>query len=51
MYIHDIYKYNSTTGTLNKTNKVYRIDDISSQFTGITTTLGGSIVGLTSFIL
>jgi photosystem II stability/assembly factor-like uncharacterized protein len=37
--------------TLNKTNKVYRIDDISGQFTGITTTLGGSVVGLTSFKL
>jgi hypothetical protein len=36
---------------LNKTNKVYKIDDISGQFTGITTTLGGSIVGLTSFKL
>jgi len=37
--------------TLNKTNKVLRIDDISDQFTGITTTLGGSVVGLSSFKL
>ena len=34
-----------------RTNKVLEIDDISSQFTGITTTLGGQIVGLTSFSL
>jgi len=34
-----------------RTNKVLEIDDISSQFTGITTTLGGQIVGLTSFRL
>ena len=37
--------------TLNKTNKVYMIDDISNQFTGFTTTIGGSIVGLSSFKL
>jgi hypothetical protein len=34
---------------LNKTNKVSKIDDISSQFTGITSTIGGEIVGLSSF--
>ena len=34
-----------------RTNKVLEIDDISSKFTGITTTLGGQIVGLTSFKL
>jgi len=34
-----------------RTNKVLEIDDISSQFTGISTTLGGQIVGLTSFSL
>jgi len=33
------------------TNKVLLIDDISPQFTGFTTTLGGNIVGLSSFIL
>ena len=33
------------------TNKVLLIDDISPQFTGFTTTLGGSIVGLSSFRL
>ncbi len=36
---------------LNKTNKVLLIDDISSQFTGITSTIGGSVVGLSSFKL
>jgi hypothetical protein len=36
---------------LNKTNKVTKIDDISLQFTGITSTLGGSIVGISSFKL
>ena len=36
---------------LNKTNKVLLIDDISSQFTGITSTIGGEIVGLSSFKL
>jgi hypothetical protein len=35
--------------TLSKTNKVLLIDDISPQFTGITTTLGGNIIGITSF--
>ena len=34
-----------------RTNKVLEIDDISSQFTGIITSLGGQIVGLTSFKL
>jgi hypothetical protein len=37
--------------TLSKTNKVLLIDDISPQFTGITTFLGGGVVGLTSFKL
>jgi hypothetical protein len=37
--------------TLSKTNKVLLIDDISPQFTGITTTLGGGVVGLTTFKL
>ena len=36
---------------LNKTNKVSLIDDISSQFTGITSTIGGEIVGISSFKL
>ena len=36
---------------LSKTNKVLRIDDFSNQFTGFTTTLGGNIVGLTTFKL
>jgi len=36
---------------LNKTNKVLAIDDISSKFTGFTTTTGGQIVGLTTFSL
>ena len=36
---------------LNKTNKVSSIDDISSQFTGITSTIGGEVVGLSSFKL
>ena len=36
---------------LNNTNKVYNIDDISSQFTGITTNIGGFIVGLSTFKL
>ena len=36
---------------LNKTNKVLSIDDISSQFTGITSTIGGEVVGLSSFKL
>ena len=39
------------TFILNKTNKVSSIDDISSQFTGITSTIGGTIVGLSSFKL
>ena len=33
------------------TNKVLLIDDISPQFVGITTTLGGGVVGLSSFKL
>ena len=37
--------------TLSKTNKVLLIDDISPQFTGITTKLGGNVVGLTVFKL
>lgn len=36
---------------LNKTNKVIDIDDISSQFTGVTSTTGGEIIGLTTFKL
>ena len=36
---------------LSKTNKVIKIDDISPQFTGFTTTLGGEIVGLSTFKL
>lgn len=36
---------------LNKTNKVLKIDNISSQFTGITSSIGGQIVGLTTFSL
>ena len=34
-----------------KTNKVFDIDDISPQFSGITSTIGGSVVGVTSFQL
>ena len=33
------------------TNKVLMIDDISSQFTGISTTTGGNIIGLSTFTL
>jgi len=33
------------------TNKVLMIDDISPQFTGISTTTGGNIVGLSTFTL
>lgn len=33
------------------TNKVLMIDDISSQFTGITTSIGGGIIGLSTFTL
>jgi photosystem II stability/assembly factor-like uncharacterized protein len=36
---------------INKTNKVLSIDDISNQFTGFTTTIGGKVVGVTSFKL
>jgi hypothetical protein len=36
---------------LSKTNKVLKIDDISPQFTGFTTSLGGEIVGLSTFNL
>jgi hypothetical protein len=36
---------------LSRTNKVLKIDDISDQFTGFTTTTGGKIVGLTTFKL
>ena len=36
---------------LSKTNKVIKIDDISPQFTGFTTTIGGEIVGLSTFKL
>lgn len=32
-------------------NKVLLLDDISPQFTGVTTTVGGGIIGITSFIL
>ena len=41
-----ITKYNEAL-----TNKVLTIDDISSKFTGISTAVGGQIVGLTSFSL
>jgi len=34
-----------------RTNKVLLIDDISSQFTGIVTTTGGGVVGVSSFNL
>ena len=33
------------------TNKVLMIDDISSQFTGLSTTTGGNIIGLSTFTL
>ena len=36
---------------LSKTNKVILIDNISSQFTGITTTMGGNVIGLNTFKL
>lgn len=36
---------------LSKTNKVLKIDDISPQFTGFTTSIGGEIVGLSTFKL
>jgi hypothetical protein len=36
---------------LSKTNKVLIIDDISNQFSGFTTSIGGSIVGLSTFKL
>jgi hypothetical protein len=36
---------------LSKTNKVLKIDDISPQFTGFTTTIGGEVLGLSSFKL
>ena len=32
-----------------RTNKVFLIDDISSQFTGIVTSIGGGVIGTTSF--
>ena len=32
-----------------RTNKVLLIDDISSQFTGIVTSIGGGVIGTTSF--
>lgn len=40
-----------TSYILSKTNKVLKIDDISDQFTGFTTTTGGQIVGVTTFSL
>ena len=42
---------NLTSYVLSKTNKVIKIDDISDQFTGFTTTTGGQIVGLSTFKL
>jgi hypothetical protein len=42
---------NLTSYVLSKTNKVLKIDDFSDQFTGFTTTTGGSIVGLSTFNL
>ena len=39
-----ITKYNES-----RTNKVLLIDDISSQFNGITTSVGGGIIGLSTF--
>ncbi len=36
---------------LSKTNKVILIDDISDNFTGYTTSIGGGIVGITTFDL
>jgi len=32
-------------------NKVYEIDDVSPQFTGVTSTIGGNVVGIASFAL
>lgn len=34
-----------------RTNKVLLLDDISSQFTGIVTSLGGGLIGLSTFVL
>ena len=34
-----------------RTNKVLKIDDISPQFTGVSTSVGGGIVGLSTFAL
>ena len=34
-----------------RTNKVLMIDDISPQFTGVTTSVGGGIVGLSTFAI
>ena len=42
---------NLTSYILSKTNKVLKIDDISDQFTGFTTSLGGQIVGVSTFKL
>ena len=42
---------NLTSYVLSRTNKVIKIDDISNQFTGFTTTTGGQIVGLSTFRL
>ena len=44
-------KVNLRPYILNKTNKVLKIDNISSQFTGITSSIGGQVVGLTTFSL
>jgi hypothetical protein len=42
---------NLTSYVLSKTNKVIKIDDFSGQFNGFTTSLGGSIIGLSTFKL
>ncbi len=36
---------------LSQSNKVILVDDVSSQFTGLTSSIGGGIVGLTTFKL
>ena len=64
-FYYDLVSENTTDSSLSKlvtfdskiitdynesiTNKVFLIDDISSQFTGIVTSTGGGVIGTTSF--
>ena len=42
---------NLTSFILSRTNKVIIVDDVSDQFTGVTSSIGGNVIGITTFAL